>query len=78
MCELCLRAFCHPRCPNHVPPKTSHYCSVCNEGIYDGEKYIENYNGDLAHWDCICGMYDLADFLEIEIKEMENSDERDY
>ena len=78
MCELCLRTPCHPRCPNFIPPKAKYYCSICGEGIYRGEKYIENLNGDLAHWDCINGMYDLTDFMDIEIKEMENSDERDY
>ena len=28
-------------CPNYEPPKAFHYCSICSEGIYNGEKYIE-------------------------------------
>ena len=70
MCEICKMTPCLLRCPNYIAPKANYYCSVCNEGIYGGERYIENSQGDFAHWDCICGMYDLADFLEIKIKEM--------
>ena len=75
-CEYCLKYGEHdPHCPNYIPSKTVHYCSICKEGIYGGEKYIENNNGDYAHWECIDGLYSLADFLEIELKEMEDDDE---
>lgn len=78
MCDLCRQYPCHPRCPNYIPPKTTYYCSICNEEIYKGERYIENFNSDLAHWDCIFGMSDLVDFMDIEIKEMEKDNEEDY
>lgn len=76
-CEYCLKIDGKHdyRCPNYIPPKTKYYCSICEEGIYKGEKYIQNNSGDYAHWDCINGMYDLTAFLDIEIKEMEENDE---
>lgn len=78
-CEYCNRAIDHhPRCPNYVPPKASHYCSICGEGIYDGEEYIENDDGDYRHYDCFQGMRDLLDWLGYEVKTMEEMDERDY
>ena len=54
-----------------MPPKTSHYCSICQEGIYNGEEYIENDCGEYAHWECFCGMRDLLEWLGYEIKTME-------
>ena len=73
MCEICRQFPCHPRCPNYTPPKIEHYCSICDEGIQNGEEYIENDSGDYAHWECIDGSYDLAEFLEVRIKEMEGT-----
>lgn len=73
MCEICRQFPCHPRCPNYIPPKTKHYCSICDEGIQNGEKYIENCSGDYAHWECIDDLYSLAEFLEVRIKEMEGN-----
>ena len=54
-----------------MPPKASHYCSICNEGIYDGEEYIENNDCEYAHWECVDYGRDLAKFLGYEIKTME-------
>lgn len=53
MCELCKRIPCLTSCPNFIPPRASHYCSICGEGIYDGEKYIENDFKEYIHEDCI-------------------------
>lgn len=72
MCDICFQSPCHPRCPNYVPQKTSHYCSVCYEGIYAGEEYIENDDGEYAHWECVDYGRDLTKFLGYEIKMMEN------
>lgn len=47
MCEICIHTPCLVSCPNYIPPKASHYCSSCKEGIYDGEEYIENQNGSI-------------------------------
>lgn len=70
MCSECLQTPCHPRCPNYEPPKVSHYCSICNEGIYDEEEYIINEDNEYAHWECVDHARDLAKFLGYEIKTM--------
>ena len=61
----------HPRCPLYESPKATHYCSICNEGIYGGEEYIVNDDGEYAHWECVDYGRDLAKFLGYEIKTME-------
>ena len=64
---------------NHQKPRTTvkatHYCSICQEGIYNGEEYIENDDGEYAHWDCIDYGRDLVKWLGYEIKEMEEIDD---
>ena len=40
----------HYRCPLYESPKASHYCSICQEGIYDGEEYIVNEDDEYAHY----------------------------
>ncbi len=53
-CEFCNHIDGHAcGCPNYTPKKAVHYCSVCKEGIYYGEEYIENVDGDYAHYDCV-------------------------
>ena len=47
-----------------------HYCSSCENGIYDGEKYIENLDGEYRHYECFHGMRDLLEWLGFEIKTM--------
>ena len=64
--------ICPPGCPNYISPSVNHYCSICDEGIYDGEEYIVNDNGDYAHWECVDYGRDLAKFLGYEIKEMDD------
>ena len=72
MCEICNQTPCNIHCPNYLPPKTNHYCSICGEGIYNGEEYIENDSGEYAHWECVDYGRDLAKWLGYEIKEMED------
>lgn len=60
----------HPRCPLYESSKASHYCSICQEGILNGEEYIENDNGEYAHWECVDYGRDLVEFLGYRIKEM--------
>ena len=72
MCSICYYTPCHPRCPNYVSPKARHYCSVCDEGIYEGEEYITNDNGDYAYWECVDYGRDLIKWFGYEIKTMEN------
>ena len=72
-CEYCGRyGSQNPRCPLYEPPKAKHYRSICNEGIYDGEEYIENAYGEYAHWECVDYGRDLAKFLGYKIKTMED------
>lgn len=60
----------HYRCPLYEPPKAYHYCSICQEGILNGEEYIENDLGEYAHWECVDYGRDLVKFLRYDIKEM--------
>lgn len=61
----------HPRHPDYKLPKTCYYCSICDEGIQNGEKYIVNDVDDYAHWECIRGAKHLSEWLGYKIKEME-------
>ena len=71
-CKYCLRDYEHdPRCPLYKDKKSYHYCSICGEGILEGEEYIENDCGEYAHWECVDYGRDLARFLGYEIKTME-------
>lgn len=45
MCELCLTSPCHPRCPNAEEPKSIHTCTMCGEGIFDGDKFLDGIDG---------------------------------
>ncbi len=74
-CNICKRIGIHsPQCPNYVPKKVSHYCSICDAGIQNGESYIVNDSGKYAHWECfnMLGSWDLLNFLEFTIQEMED------
>ena len=75
-CEYCRQLLGHhPRCPLYKPPKSTHYCSACGEGIQDGEEYIENIDGEYMHWECFTSMRNLLEFLGYEIQTMEDKDE---
>ena len=53
-CEFCGQVGTHDyRCPNYISPKAKHYCCYCGEGIYQGERYLDNENGEYMHEDCI-------------------------
>ena len=73
MCKECYRSVCCPSCPNYIPPKTKYQCAFCDDGIYDGEEYIENDVGEYAHWECVQYMKDLANFLGCEIRIMDDN-----
>ena len=73
LCKYCHQYITHhPRCSLYELQKASHYCSICQEGIYDGEEYIENDYGEYAHWECVDYGRDLVKFLGYEIHEMED------
>lgn len=71
-CEYCLKiSGKHDnRCPNYKPSRANHYCSACGEGIYEGEEYIANDNGEFRHYECFYGMRDLLEWIGYEIKTM--------
>lgn len=72
-CDYCGRIiYHHPRCPNYMAPKATHYCSFCGNGIYEGEEYIENSEGDFRHYDCFYGIREMLEWLGYEIKIMED------
>lgn len=70
MCKICGRTYCHPRCPNYIPGKAQHYCSICNQEIQIGEEYVVNDLEEYSHWDCVDYGRDLVKFLGYEIKTM--------
>lgn len=70
-CEECV-CPCSPRCPYYNLPKAIRHCSICGEGIYDGEEYIENDYGDFRHFECFSGMRDLLQWLGYDVKTMED------
>ena len=75
MCETCGLSIRHDfRCPNYSPPETVHCCSACSDGIYDGEEYIENLNGEYRHYKYFQGMRDLLEWLGFDIKMMNSID----
>lgn len=77
-CEYChMTSDHHFRCPLAPEPKFRYYCSICREGIGDGEEYIVNDDGDYAHLDCVDYIRDLVSFLGYDIKTME-SDDNEY
>ena len=71
MCDMCNFTKCPSGCPNYIPPKSKHYCSVCGDGIYDGEEYIVNDDGEYRHYDCFHGMRDLLEWLGYDVMTME-------
>ena len=72
-CDICGRFDGHStRCPKYVLPKPQLYCSACGEGIYSGEEYIDNCNGEYKHFDCIYRIRDLVEWLGYEVKVMED------
>ncbi len=78
-CNICGRLNGHdPRCPDYIPKKAAHYCSVCGDGIYDGEKYIENYKNEYRHFDCSLGLKELLEWIGYEIKTMEDTYEGNH
>lgn len=45
MCEICRQTPCHPRCPNAPEPKPVEMCCLCDEGIYEGDEYLNTTDG---------------------------------
>ena len=74
-CNICKKIDKHDsRCPNYVPNKAIHYCSICGEPILNGEEYIVSDSGKYAHWECfsVIGNRELAKWLELTVQIMED------
>ena len=73
MCDICGMQDNnhHPRCPYYEPPNPKYKCCICENGIYDGEEYIENDFGEYIHEECIISNKWLAEWLGYKVKIME-------
>lgn len=70
MCSICNYTHCHPRCPNYIPQRSGYYCDICGEGIYEGDEYIDNGDGEYRHYGCFQGIRELLTWLGYEVKTM--------
>lgn len=77
MCFECRQTPCHPRCPNAPLSRPRYTCDLCKEGIYDGEEYFENENGDIAHWECITELTrkEFVEWMGYKVKTMKGEDD---
>lgn len=52
--------------------KPKEICCECHDGIYTDEEYVENENGDKAHYDCLYGYTtrELIEWFGYEIRRM--------
>lgn len=75
-CEYCHMPMDlhHPRCPNYKNNKSRYYCSACGEGIYSGEEYIVNGDGDYRHMDCFRDKKDIVKWLGYDVEVMEDDE----
>ena len=73
-CEYCHQLQHSSRCPLSPELKFNHYCSSCGEGIYEGEEYIENNDGEYIHYDCPTTR-ELAEFLGHKVQIMRGNDD---
>lgn len=64
------------RCPDYSPTTTNHICSICKYGIYSGDNYVKNENGDLAHYECFDTVREALEFAGLSIKEMREDEDR--
>lgn len=76
-CEYCKGIGFHRfNCPNYISSNSHYNCSICNEGIQNGEEYIVNDDNDYAHWECVDYAKDLVKFLGYDVKEMDDENEK--
>lgn len=64
--------YINPRSPNYIPPHSKYVCTICNESIHNGDEYIESWNGEMAHWGCICGVNHLLEWFGCSVETMED------
>lgn len=80
-CKYCgSTGYHHPMCPNYISEKCTYYCSICDDGICDGEDYVVNVNDEYVHYDCLTNVSycEMIKWLGGEIKEMDDDYGEDY
>lgn len=74
-CDYCHGYGYHkPGCPLNEPFETDYICSICGECIQKGDEYLENDDGEMAHWECINYGMRMLEFLGYTIKIMEDDE----
>lgn len=56
MCDICRRSPCDSRCPNAPEPKRVYVCSRCGEGVYAGDRFLREPDGDILCEICLDNM----------------------
>lgn len=71
MCGVCHMTPCPSGCPNAPEPEPLDTCSVCGDGIYEGDVYCDGEYGSICA-SCIeeIGAYELLEALGVELKTM--------
>lgn len=62
---------CSSRCPEYQEPFSNHYCSICGDGIVNGEEYVINQDNKYAHYECLSADKQTLEWCGCEVKEME-------
>lgn len=52
MCSVCMKNPCHSSCPNAEEPTPILLCE-CGNGIYSGDRYLEDINGKCHCIECL-------------------------
>lgn len=68
----------NPRSPVYKPKRCTNHCVICEQGIYNGEIYLENYKREHVHYECILGLRWLIDWLGESAKIMEGDADEPY
>lgn len=78
MCSVCNRydGAHDPRCPYYSPPRPRITCCYCGEGIYQGERYLDNEQGEYIHEDCVScvGIDRMINWLGFKYETEENNE----
>lgn len=76
MCEICRSSPCLALCPNAPEPPRVHTCDRCGEGIYAGDKFLKEPDGDIICECCLDNMTtdDLLKELGLSLEVAEEDD----
>lgn len=69
VCNVCERENGHIQgCPYYEPEMANHYCSICGDGIYEDDEYVENQDGEQVHYECINNLRWFIDWLGLKVE----------